>query len=244
MLINREVCIGCGNCVPYCPMSAIIFHGRDKVKDIEPYAEIKLDECVECSVCSRANVCPTEAIYEAELHWPRILRKAFSDPLYVHQGTDVPGRGTEEMKTNDVTGRFPDGHIGVGLEFGRPGYGTRLKETEKAIKKLIKLGIQLEENNPLTQLIENDSGDLRKEVRNEKVLSAIVEFTAPLSKSQDIFKAIKEIAKKIDTVFSLDLICRVDPSGEIPLINELRQAGMQYSVNGKVNIGLGRPLAL
>lgn len=243
MLINRETCTGCGVCIPYCPMNAIIFHDRDEVDSPEPYAKIDLDECVECAVCARANVCSVDAIYEVDLEWPRILRKAFSDPLFIHEGTDVPGRGTEEMKTNDVTGRIPDGYIGVGLEFGRPGHGTQLKETEKAIKEIIKLGIQLEAKNPLTQLIDGDSGDLRKEVRNEKVLSAIVEFAAPLRKSQAIFRAIKAIEKKVNTVFSLDLICKVDSSGEIPLVNELKQAGMPYSLNGKVNIGLGRPLS-
>ena len=115
MLIDRETCTGCGKCVPHCPMEAILWHKkRDKKKGVRPYSEIDREECVECSVCFRAKVCPTDAIHEEKLEWPRILRKAFSDPLYVHEGTDVPGRGTEEMKTNDVTGRFLDGYIGVG----------------------------------------------------------------------------------------------------------------------------------
>ena len=42
MFIDREACIGCGKCVPYCPMEAIIFYKKDKIKGIKPYAEIAL----------------------------------------------------------------------------------------------------------------------------------------------------------------------------------------------------------
>ena len=243
MLIDREDCSGCGKCVPYCPMGAIILYKKDRAKGIKAYAEIDSEECVECSVCFRADVCPTDAFHEEELEWPRILRKAFSDPLYVHEGTDVPGRGTEEIKTNDVTGRFLDGYIGVGLEMGRPGTGTRLREAEKVIKRLVAIDIELEPHNPLTQLIvDKDTGGLRKEVLNEKVLSAIIEFTIPIGRAQEVFSAVKEIAREIDTVFSLDLICKVAPDGGIPIIAEIEKAGLVRSLNGKVNVGLGRPL--
>ena len=243
MLIDREKCIGCGKCVPYCPMEAIIFHKKDKERGIKPYSEVDLAECVECAVCLRAEVCSTDAIYEEALEWPRTLRKAFSDPLYVHEGTDIPGRGTEEMKTNDVTGRFPEGFIGVGMELGRPGTGTRFREAEKVIKRLISLGIELESHNPLTHLIVNKAtGELRKDVLGEKVLSAIVEFTIPIEKAQEVFSVVKEVAGEIETVFSLDLICKVGSDGGVPIIEEVERAGLVRSLNGKVNVGLGRPL--
>lgn len=243
MKINRETCKGCGSCVPYCPMEAILFHKKDKEKGIKPYAEINMDECVECTVCLRADVCPTNAIREEKLEWPRILRKAFSDPLYIHEGTDIPGRGTEEMKTNDVTGRFRDGYIGVGLEMGRPGTGTRFRDIEKVIRRFIRMGIELEPFNPVTQLIANkDTGEFREGILDEKVLSAIVEFTIPIERATDVFSAVKEVAGEINTVFSLDLICKVSPDRDIPIIEEIEKAGLLRSVNGKVNVGLGRPL--
>jgi NAD-dependent dihydropyrimidine dehydrogenase PreA subunit len=243
MLIDKDKCKGCGKCVPYCPMGAIIFHKSDKEKGLKPYAEVNLVECVECAVCLRAEICSTDAIYEEVLEWPRTLRKAFSDPLYVHEGTDIPGRGTEEMKTNDVTGRFPEGCIGVGMELGRPGTGTRFREAEKVIKRLVPMGIELESHNPLTHLIANKAtGELREEVLEEKVLSAIVEFTIPIKKAQAVFSVVKEVAREIDTVFSLDLICKVGSDGSIPIIDEVGKAGLVQSLNGKVNVGLGRPL--
>lgn len=242
MHIDKEACTGCGKCLPYCPVDAIVRHRKNRETGAKAYSEVVADECVECAVCFRSGACPEDAIREEELAWPRSLRKAFSDPLHVHAGTDVPGRGTEEMKTNDVTGRFKDGYIGIGLEFGRPGTGTRLSQPEKAIKKLLALGVELEPQNPLTQLIENmETGDLKSEVRNEKVLSAIVECIIPIEKAPDVFAAVSEVAGEIDTVFSLDLIGKVAPDGELPLIDEIEKAGLGRSLNGKVNVGLGRP---
>ncbi len=243
MHIDEKLCTGCGKCVPYCPVGAIVRRKQDKAKGVKAHGEIVFDDCVECYVCLRSGVCPEQAIKESELPYPRILRRAFSDPIYVHKGTDVPGRGTEEMKTNDVTGRFRDGFIGLGMEFGRPGTGTRLGETEKAIKRLIGMGVELEPLNPLTQLIADaKTGDLKPEVRNERVLSAIVEAIIPLEKVQTALAEVRKIAAEINTVFSLDLICKVAPDRKVPLLAELEKAGFAWSQNGKANLGLGRPL--
>ena len=103
--------------------------------------------------------------------------------------------------------------------------------------------IELAPHNPLTHLIANkDTGELRKDVLDEKVLSAIVEFTVPIEKAQQVFSVVKEIAGQIDTVFSMDLICKVANDGSLPIIKEAEKAGLIRSLNGKVNVGLGRPL--
>ena len=242
MLIEAETCIGCGKCAPFCTSRAIKVTQRDKAKGIEPRTEIVRDECVECQVCLRSGICPTGSLKEEELGWPRILRRAFSDPIFTHPGTDIPGRGTEEMKTNDVTGRFRDGFIGIGLEFGRPGVSTRLKDTEPAMRKLLAIGVTLEPHNPLTQLLADPTkGDLKPEVREEKVLSAIVECIVPVAKVGEVLAAVKEIAAQTPTVFSLDVISKVAPDGSHPAKAVMEAAGLQRSLNGKCNVGLGRP---
>jgi ferredoxin len=223
-------------------MSAIHLQKIDKTAGVKAHAAIDRDECVECAACFRSKVCPENAIQEETLDWPRILRKAFSDPVYTHKGTDIPGRGTEEMKTNDVTGRFKDGFIGIGLEFGRPGIGTRFREAEKAIKKLVPLGVQLEPNNPLTQLIANPrTGELNPDILKEKVLSTIVEAIIPVKLFQEVMAVVRKIADEVDTVFSFDVIGKVAPDGSIPAELEMSKAGLTPSLNGKVNVGLGRP---
>ena len=70
------------------------------------------------------DVCPTAAFEPDELAWPRVVRRAFSDPRVPHESTGVEGRGTEEVKTNDVSGRVKVGEVGFTIEFGRPGVGV------------------------------------------------------------------------------------------------------------------------
>ena len=72
------------------------------------------------------DVCPTAAFEPDELAWPRVVRRAFSDPRVPHESTGVQGRGTEEVKTNDVSGRVKVGEVGFTIEFGRPGVGAAL----------------------------------------------------------------------------------------------------------------------
>jgi NAD-dependent dihydropyrimidine dehydrogenase PreA subunit len=242
MRIEKERCVCCGECIAVCPVGAIRLRKKDKATGAKACAEIDRDECVECGACFRYNICPENAIEEEALAWPRILRKAFSDPVYTHEGTDIPGRGTEEMKTNDVTGRFKDGFLGIGLEFGRPGIGTRFREAQKAIQKLVPLGVQLEPNNPLTQLIANpETGELKAEILDEKVLSTIVEAIIPIEKFPEVMRAVHEIADEVDTVFSFDVIGKVAPDGSIPAAQQMLKVGLTPSLNGKVNVGLGRP---
>jgi NAD-dependent dihydropyrimidine dehydrogenase PreA subunit len=243
MKIERETCTGCGSCVPYCPVEAIILHQRDKITKAKAFAEIIYDECVECAVCFRSKACPTDSIQKDDLTMPRLIRAFFSDPWFSHPGTDIPGRGTEEMKTNEVTGRFREGFVGLGLEFGRPGLGCRLKDVEPAIRKLIPLGVTLEPCNPLTEIIEDMvGGHIREDVRNEKVLSAIVEAVIPIEQCQAVFSAVKELSHEVQTVFSVGVICKVATDGGNPALVEMGKAGLEPSLNGKMNLGLGRPL--
>ena len=69
------------------------------------------------------DVCPTAAFVPEDLTWPRTVRRAFSDPSVPHESTGIEGRGTEEVKTNDVSGRVQAGEVGFTIEFGRPGVG-------------------------------------------------------------------------------------------------------------------------
>jgi hypothetical protein len=207
-------------------------------------AEIDFDECVECSNCLRCADCPTDAIYQQELAWPRTIRSVLSDVLATGGTTGLPGRGTEEGKTNDVTGRFQRGYVGVALEFGRPVLGARLHDVQKVAMAIAELGVQFEKLNPATGLMKDPpTGKFNDEVLNEKVMSLILESTVELSKLREVLDCLSKVSQEIETVFSLDLITRTQPDWSTPTESVVREAGLWLAPNGKTCVGLGRPLA-
>ena len=235
MIIDSERCISCESCLPYCPVGAI------RVAD--SLVLIDQDECVECEICQRSGVCPEDAFIMPQLEWPRVLRNRFSNPLVTHPDTQVPGRGTEEMKTNDVTGRFQHGRSGIAVELGRPGTGTLLRDVETIARAVARVGVRFEPLNPVTTLIQSlDTGRMQEEVLDERVLSAIVEFELPTGDVPQALKVLEEVACNVDTVFSVDLIDRVNPDGRAPGADLARASGYSVSENGKTCVGLGRPL--
>lgn len=233
MKIDPELCIACGSCIDYCPMEAIA---------LEDVAVIDQEECVDCGVCYRSKVCPVDAFIFDAAPWPRSLRNVFSDPTKEHKETRIAGRGTEEMKTNDVTGRFKRGWVGMGCELGRPGIGARFRDVSKVAQAIAKHGVEFEPKNPVTQLmVDRKTGEINPEVLNEKVLSAIVECLYPIEKFEEMVATLREVSKEIDTVFSCEVINRADPDGSYPLRKKLDKLGIPYYINGKQNIGIGRP---
>ncbi|AGA68324.1 dissimilatory sulfite reductase (desulfoviridin), alpha/beta subunit [Desulfitobacterium dichloroeliminans LMG P-21439] len=235
MKIDDELCISCGECIPYCPLGAI---------EMGDTAQINQDECVECGICIRQIECPVDAFYEPPetMKWPRSVRKVFSDPTAKHENTGVRGRGTEEVKTNDVTARFKRGYLGMALEFGRPGVGTRLGDVEIITTTLAQAGIEFEPNNPLTHLMEDvHAGSIKEDVRNEKVSSAIVEFVIPEGQLEDCVDKITEAASRAQCIFSWGIVARFEPDGSLPVVERLAKLGINVPKNMKVNVGLGRP---
>jgi hypothetical protein len=177
-----------------------------------------------------------------KLEWPRSLREHFSNPHAKHPSTATQGRGTEEMKTNDVSGRYPPGVAGVAVEMGRPGVGTSLRDVQTVAMALAKAGAEFEKENPVATLMADiQTGKFKEEVLSEKVLSLILEFKIDNDRLEEVLKRIKEVSGRIDTVFSLDLINRVSPDSTIPVIAIAEKAGFSPRPNTKTNIGLGKP---
>ena len=236
MRIDPDKCIACGECADYCPMGCIL--------EGDAYS-IDQDECVECGVCLRAGACQVDALYmpeESQRH-PRSLRAAFSDPGVQFPQLMQGGRGTEEMKTNDVTGKFDCNHLGVTLEFGRPGTGTRLKEVEKITRVICPLGVHIEEANPLYCLLEDKTaGTLQQDVRDEKVLSCILEFTIRQEQLEEIVPLVGKALEEVDTVVSWGVVTRFAPDGTLPTRDRIEALGIPVRPNAKINLGLGRPL--
>lgn len=267
MIINEKKCVGCGNCHVVCPMGAISSNSKG-------VSVVDQDKCVECSTCYKVlrdegysaffvrairrilsvfrlqymapvDVCPTGALEPPELEYPRSLRAAFSDPTVVHAGTGVGGRGTEEIKTNDVTGRLGYRDAGIVVELGRPGTGAHFRDVEKVAMALAPLEPVFEPFNPVTQLmVDTKTGKMREEVLDEKVLSAIIEVKIKLLRIPEYLNALQSVQKEIDTVFSVGVASRCLPDGSVPHQKWVEEAGFTLSPNGKTNLGMGRPLSM
>lgn len=264
MRINPDKCVACGNCTYVCPMGAIY------VDPAISRATINRDECVECYACFNGlskehlnptlvrtvrslfkigrlrfdpepDICPTSAFEPDDLQWPRVIRRAFSDPRATHKSTGVQGRGTEEVKTNDVTGRVKQGEVGFTIEFGRPGVGVWLRDIDKMTWALAKAGVSFEKKNPLTLLMTDvNKGTLREDVLGEKVLSAIVEIKVSVERVEEIIQLVKEVEAEIDTVVALGVGVRCDEDGEDNAVAPILQRLGYNLVRAKTNTGLGR----
>jgi ferredoxin len=233
--IDETRCTGCGQCVPLCPMGAI--HLGFEVSSIGPH------ECSECGTCLRANVCPEDAIQEGKLSWPRVLREAFSNPIADHESTDVPGRGTEGIKTNDAGGRYGAGSVGVFVELGRPVLGARFADAERVVKKFTAHGFPMVEDNPVKSLIADPkTGALEPEILNEKAISILIEFIVPDTAVQELMTILVELSDEVTTVFSVSVALRAKEGGLSPL-SDLFGPGIQSLPNGKVNLGLAHGIA-
>ena len=205
-------------------------------------AVIDQDECVECGICLRSGSCPVDAFIEEKATWPRQLRAEFSNPLVKHHSTGGAGRGTEEVKTNEVTGRLKPGWLALAVEFGRPLLGTRFHNVDLVAQVLAREGVTFEPDNPVTALMEDGkTGKIREDVLNEKVISAIIECIFPREKGPAVLKALQEVIKKIDTVCSVVMADLVEPDETVPLEKTLTELGIFHRINGKTNTGLGRP---
>jgi ferredoxin len=265
MDIDKKKCVGCGNCHAVCTMGVIYL-------DEDGKSTVNQEECVECFTCYRVlrnegyppwfvrtlrkvlsffrlgylaevDVCPTGAITPPVLEWPRSIRAAFSDPTTVHPGTGIPGRGTEEIKCNEVTGRLRKGEAGLVIELGRPGIGAHFRDIEKVAMALARLNPHFESKNPVTQLMINtETGKMKEEILGEKVLSAIIELKIKQERIPEFLQTLERVQKEVDTVISVGTASKCLADGTIPHEAWVKKAGYTLSPNGKTNIGLGRPL--
>src|SRR5215510_9467474 len=264
MKINSDKCVACGNCTYVCPMGAIYIDPGIK------RATVNTTECVECYACYNGlsqehlnptmvrtirklfqwmrvrfdpepDVCPTAAFEPEQLSWPRVVRRAFSDPRVPHESTGVEGRGTEEVKTNDISGRVKVGEVGFTIEFGRPGVGVWFREIQRMCRALAEAGVSFEKKNPVTSLMSDvATGTLREDILGEKVMSAILEIKTTVDRTEEIILLVREVEKQLDTVVSIGVGTRCDENGDENVVAPILERFGYKLERAKTNIGLGK----
>ena len=263
MKIDPKKCVACGNCVAICPMGAIYIDTSIN------RATVNSEECVECYTCFRGmsmerlpprivrtirgalkilrlrfdpepDVCPTSAITPDELTWPRTVRRAFSDVTATHESTGILGRGTEEVKTNDVTNRLPEGRVGLTVELGRPGIGVWFRDVQHVTQALASARVAFEDKNPITaMMVDREIGTMNPEILNEKVMSCIIEFSIDMAEVTEVLALLLRVAGEIPTIMALGISVRCDPTGHTDLEEILSSNGYEY-LRAKTNVGIGR----
>ncbi len=178
-----------------------------------------------------------------DLSWPRIVRRVFSDPVVEHTSTGIHGRGTEEVKTNDVAKRIGVGEVGYVIEMGRPGVGVRFHDIQTMTSALAEIGVVFEAKNPITHLMTDEAkGTLREDLLGEKILSAIVETRTTINEVQAVLDTVFDVSRRIDTVVAVGVStrCNDNEDGEdAELAPLLADRGWGFE-RAKTNMGLGR----
>jgi len=158
-----------------------------------------------------------------------------------HESTGIEGRGTEEVKTNDVSGRVNVGEVGFTIELGRPGVGVRMQEIQRICHRLGAAGVAFEKRNPITSLMTDvRSGTLREDILSEKVMSAIVEIKVPMERTEEIVRLVWEAEKELDTVVALGVGTRCGADGEDYVLAPILERLGYKLERAKTNAGLGR----
>jgi spore coat polysaccharide biosynthesis protein SpsF (cytidylyltransferase family) len=83
------------------------------------------------------------------------------------------------------------------------------------------------------------TGDIKEDILNEKILSAIVEFKTSLANVPTVLRKVREVAGRLDTIVAIGAAVRCDDNGDNELEEILRQEEFNF-VRGKTNLGLGR----
>ena len=237
MKVNKEKCIGCKTCHPYCSVGAIAlveWEGKQK-------SEANQSDCVECGACLRSRVCPKDAIVMPELEWPRKLRAHFSNPYAGHLPGKKGAPPAAEPKLNEMTGRISEGMTAIVVEVGRPGVSASLRDAEKICMALARVGVEFDPGSGVTALMtDTATGRFPDDILDEKGLNIMIYFSTANEALPDALRALKEVASRIDTVFSIGLSNRLDASAVIPTASLAEEAGFTIRPHAKTVVGLGR----
>ncbi len=63
----------------------------------------------------------------------------------------------------------------------------------------------------------------------------------PATGLMQLVPVIHEVASRVDTVISWEIITRLNDDGSIPILEDLKKLGTMPRPNAKINLGMGRP---
>ncbi len=94
--------------------------------------------------------------------------------------------------------------------------------------------------NPIAALVDDpETGALKHDILNEKVISCVIEFLLPNDAAEELVEMVGELAGEVESVFSLSVALRADEQGE-PHFEEIFGPDVSHLPNAKVNLGVSQ----
>ncbi|MBI4331477.1 MAG: 4Fe-4S binding protein [Chloroflexi bacterium] len=257
--IDEEKCSNCGECLPICPVAAIV--------EVEARNTVVIDarRCTECGVCWQSKVCPVDAIVAGDLRWPRTLRGKFQNPHAPYRAAPLMapvsspgepgGRGQAAPGARQFPGELSDDHrkllqpgeTVIVIEPGRPHVGATFGDVQKIVQALLPAGLRLdlqypplEERTPLTELAVDPAGGVfRQDILEERAGWVVLKLLVPGGQRPAALETLHRAAAQSDTVFAVNLVCRVEERVSALIDRIAAETGFRPAANGKTNVGLG-----
>ncbi len=228
MYIDQN-CIGCGDCRVFCPQGAIV------IEDDQAHIETHL--CVECGVCIDSADCPQEAIREStdDYSWTKRLFGRLLDAI---PGSVVRGRaGGYDVKTNDATGRIPEGKAVIRVELMRPMGGITIAACQAFKNHLEEAGFFLK---PLKRydLLMSRLHELPEDILQTRVLTTSFESVLSPDQVGPFLHRVERYSKDQGLWVSANLAATVASLGKIQ--KTLSTAGVKPRLRAKINLGIAR----
>jgi hypothetical protein len=85
-----------------------------------------------------------------------------------------------------------------------------------------------------------ETGDIRPDILNEKVMSAIIEIKVDVARTEEIIRIIWDVEKRINTQVVIGVGVRCDAEGEETIVLPILKKLGYDPQRAKTNIGLGR----
>ena len=127
------------------------------------------------------------------------------------------------------------------VEVGRPGVSASLRDVETICRALAGVGVEFDPGSGVTALMtDTATGRFPDDIVDEKGLNIMIYFSTANKALPDALRALKEVALRIDTVFSIGLSNRLDASAVIPTASLVEEAGFTVRPHAKTVVGLGR----
>ena len=106
---------------------------------------------------------------------------------------------------------------------------------------LAKIGVDFEKKNPVTTLMtDTNTGKIREDILNEKVLSAILEIKVAATRVEEIVNVVRQVEKQVNTVVVLGVGVKCDENGDENVVRPVLER-LGYKIErAKTNTGLGR----